>query len=153
METWTLTHKEEPVAIKFEIMKKIKSIWLTIFVIICFLFIQISYNNTPSHSIFSAFIAICYQSIDKGLDLSITNFTMNFTYTLIEFLFVSIWLLIASKVENKKMISIGLFLFVILWGFWMYSYRPYIEIDVFIISSIPFLISLGLIITHLIRKP
>lgn len=130
-------------------MNTIKNYWFAALVIICFLCIQISYNNTPSHSIFVAFIALLNETIDKGIDLSTHNFSMNFTYTLIEFLIVSLTLLISSLFENKKIITVGLLLFIFLWCFWIYMYEPYIEINIFILSSIPFFISLVLMMWHL----
>lgn len=133
-------------------MKNIKSILIAFLIIFCFLIIRISYNNTPSYSIFSSLIAICYQSIDKGWDFSITNFTMNFTYLIIEFLFVSTCLIIASIFKKKNLIIASSALFLGLWIFWGYIYKPYIEIDLYILSSIPFLISIIIMMAYLLKK-
>lgn len=139
--------REEPVATK--IMRKIKSFWIAIIVIISFLFIKVSYNGTPPISVFSSLIAILYQLIDKGWDFSLENFTMNFTYTFVEFLLTSVFLLYASITKNARLTFIALILFVLVWSLWLYSYKPYIDISLYLMSSIPFLILLGCYIIYL----
>lgn len=120
-------------------MQRLKYFFMSIIIIICFLCIQISYNGTPSVSIFSSLIAIIYESIDKGWNFSLDNWTMNFNFLLVEFLVVSSFLLISSKLNNIRLIKWSLSLFVILWLFWALTYKPYIEIKLYMLTSIPFL--------------
>lgn len=133
-------------------MRKIKSFWIAIAVIVSFLCVQISYNGTPSNSIFSSLIAILYQLIDKGWNFKLENFKMNFTYALLEFLVVSILLLFASILEQTKLTLVALTLFMLLWFFWLYSYEAYIEVDLYLLSSLCFLILTGGYFVYLIRK-
>lgn len=140
----------EQVATKY--MRKIKSFWIAIAVIVSFLCVQISYNGTPSNSIFSSLVAILYQLTDKGWNFELENFKMNFTYVFLEFFIVSILLLFASILEQTKLTLVILTLFVFLWFFWLFSYEPYIEVDLYLLSSLFFLILAGGYFVYLMRK-
>ena len=132
-------------------MQKIKYFILAIIITVFFLGIQISYNGTPSVSVFGSFIAIIYESMDKGWNFSTSNWTMNFNYLLIEFLTVSLFLLISCKLNNRKYILVSLILFLFIWTFWAFTYKPYIEINLYFLSSIPFLIASILLAVFVLR--
>lgn len=110
---------------------------LAITAIVCFLMIQISYNGGYSTSILSNLVIILKEA-KAGFKLD--NRIDNFNYSLIEFLLISIYLLTVSILNKKILMLIGLFLFIALWGFWLYIYSPYIEVDLFLKTSIPFLL-------------
>lgn len=115
--------------------------------IICLLFIQISYNGTPSVSLFSFFIVLINDSLNFGFslknsfNLGFDNFLNNYLFVLIEFLIVSTFGFISSLLNNIKLTKISIILLFTLWLFWAISYSWLIEIDLYLISSIPFLIS------------
>lgn len=117
-------------------MKKGITFLLAIIIIVCFLLIQISYNGGVGTSIFSNLVVILKES-KTGFKLD--NRIDNFNYSLIEFLLITTYLLTVSLVYKKRLILIGYSLFIILWGFWLYMYNPYIEVDLYLKTSIPFL--------------
>lgn len=133
-------------------MKKRKYILLSILIIVCFLTIQISYNNTPSCSIFRIFWISFGESLNYGFDFDVNHFTHNLIYNLIELLMVSFFLILAASFLRKKLMIACLGLFLFLWSFWAYSYEGLIEMDLYIISSIPFFLSLILIVIFLIKE-
>ena len=121
-------------------MRKLNILLGVVILIFCFLCIQISYNGTPSVSIFGSLVAITYNALDRGWDFGLTNWTMNFTFLIVEFIFVATCLLISSIIKNYKLLILSLILIIVLWLFWAITYSPYIEIKLYLLSSIPFLI-------------
>lgn len=113
---------------------------LSILIIISFLFIQINYNGMKSNSILISLLSILSESINNGWDLSLNNFVMNFTYNLIETICLSIFLLIVSFSKKINLHILAILLYILLWMFWLISYAGMIEIKIYILSSIPFLI-------------
>jgi hypothetical protein len=130
-------------------MKKNKYNILVFIIIVSFLYIQISYNGTPSISIFTCFIAIIYKSIGSGWNFSTNNFVLNYTYYLFEFLLISISLIVTSIIKKRNLILLSTFIFLFMWALWLYMLKPLIEFNIYLISSIPFLISIVLIISFL----
>ncbi len=128
-------------------MKKYKFFMMFLGTIICLLFIQISYNGTPSVSLFSFLIDLRNDSIKfgfyfkEGFNLTFNNFVNNYIFVLYEFLIVSSLGLISSLLNKIKLIGLSLILFIIIWLFWAIRYKGLIEIDLYLISSIPFLLS------------
>ncbi|WP_309608241.1 hypothetical protein [Flavobacterium sp.] len=123
-------------------MKNYKYIILAIITIVSFLYVQISYNGTPSISIFTCLITLIYRSLGNGWDFSVDNFQGNYTYYLVEFLLISIFILIVSKLKKHKLIFLGLVLYVFMWIIWLYMLNSLIEVNLYIKTSIPFLISI-----------
>lgn len=126
--------------IKIKKMKYNKLLLFALLVIISFLIIQISYNGMYSHSVFSSLYSILLQSIEKGCDFSTHDFTNNFIYNFIEVIALSLFLLISSILKKVKLSLIGVLLFIMLWLFWAVSYNGIIEIKLYILTSVPFLI-------------
>lgn len=126
--------------------------------IICLLFIQISYNGTPSVSLFSFFIVLINDSHNFGFslknsfNLGFDNFLNNYLFVLIEFLIVSSFGFISSLLNNVKLTGISIILLFTLWLFWAISYNWLMEIDLYLISSIPFLISCFLFGFTILKK-
>lgn len=139
-------------------MKRYKFFMMFLATIICLLFIQISYNGTPSVSLFSFFIVLINDSIKfgfnfkEGFNLGFDDFLNNYLFVLIEFLIVSFLGLISSLLNKVKLIGSSLILFIILWLFWAIRYKGLIEIDLYLISSIPFLLSCLFLGFMILRK-
>ncbi|WP_428232717.1 hypothetical protein [Flavobacterium sp.] len=121
-------------------MQKLNILLGVVILIFCFLCIQISYNGTPSVSIFGSLVAITYNALDKGWDFGLTNWKMNFTFLIVEFIFVATSLFVSAIIKKYKLLIFSLILIIALWLFWGITYRPYIEIKLYLLSSIPFLI-------------
>ncbi len=139
-------------------MKRYKSFMMFLVTIICLLFIQISYNGTPSVSLFSFFIVLINDSHNFGFslknsfNLGFDNFLNNYLFVLIEFLIVSSFGFISSLLNNVKLTGISIILLFTLWLFWAISYNWLMEIDLYLISSIPFLISCFLFGFTILKK-
>ncbi|XDZ55751.1 hypothetical protein FlaCF_2799 [Flavobacterium tructae] len=140
------------VLIKSYIMQKLNILLSVGILIFCFLCIQISYNDTPSVSIFGSLVAIAYNALDKGWDFGLTNWTMNFTFLIVEFIVVVTCLLISAIIKNYKLLIFSLILIILLWLFWGITYRPYIEIKLYLLSSIPFLIAFTTVLYLSLKK-
>ncbi len=139
-------------------MKRYKFFMMFLVTIICLLFIQISYNGTPSVSLFSFFIVLINDSHNFGfslknsIKLGFDNFLNNYLFVLIEFLIVSSFGFISSLLNNVKLTGISIILLFTLWLFWAISYNWLMEIDLYLISSIPFLISCFLFGFTILKK-
>lgn len=123
-------------------MKNHKYKILAIIITIFFLSIKLSYNGTPPITIFTAFITLIYKSLGNGWDFKNLNLKTNYTYYLIEFLLVSFLLFFSIYMEKYKLFFFSLILFLFMWSIWIYMLISLIEFDIYIISSLPFLISL-----------
>lgn len=139
-------------------MKKYEFFMMFLGTIICLLFIQISYNGTPSVSLFNFLINLINDSIKfgfyfkDGFNMTYNNFINNYIFVLYEFLIVSFLGLISSLLNKVKLIGLSLILFIILWLFWAIRYKGLIEIDLYLISSIPFLLSWALMGFIILKK-
>lgn len=133
-------------------MQNLRFFYTAIIIVICLWSIQISYNGTPSVSVFGSLISIIHQSLEKGWNFSLQNWTMNFNFILIEFLITSSFLLIVSKWNNIRLIKLALALIIIMWFFWFWTYKPYIEVELYLLSSIPFLITCTIMGFFALRK-
>lgn len=123
-------------------MEKIKNIVISFLILICFLMIRHNYNGGPSSSIFDLLWLVIKESFINGWDFSTHRFTMNFTYNLIEFLLVSIFIFIAALSGKKTMIILGMFALLCLWAFWLNCYKGLTDVNLYLKSSIPFFVSL-----------
>jgi len=114
--------------------------------------IRISYNGAPSDSLFSILLSVFYKLFSQE-KLYWDYQIINLNYSFIEFLLTSIYLLAVSILNKKILTSIGLFLFIALWGFWLCIYSSYIEVGLYLKTSIPFLlvIIIGLIVIYKIK--
>jgi hypothetical protein len=119
---------------------------------VSFLFIQIGYNSAPSGSIFNAFVVLIKEGIKNGFGFDNFNLKTNYSYYLIEFLLVGVVLIIATIQSNTRLMIIALIIFVFMWFMWFKMLQSIINSDLYLVTSIPFLIistalSLKLLIT------
>ncbi|MCC9070906.1 hypothetical protein LNQ49_04750 [Flavobacterium sp. F-65] len=133
-------------------MKNLNTLLSFAILVFCFLCIQISYNGTPSVSIFGCLVAIIFNALDNGWNFELTNWTMNFSFLVVEFIFVMFFLSISVLKKNYKLITFSLVLMIVLWSFWGITYNPYIEIKLYLLTSIPFLIVFILLLFLNLRK-
>jgi hypothetical protein len=134
-------------------MKKYINEIIAIIITICFLSIQISYNGTPSVSVFSAFRMLVKNGIESSFDLLNFNFKTNYTYYLIEFLFISSLLFLSIRYRKYRFSIILSLLYLIIWFLWYIFLRPIIDEKLFVLTSLPFLVSLiGLLILLLSKS-
>lgn|SRR5690606_9415170 len=133
-------------------MNKIRLFLISFLVIVSMSLIRISYNGAPSDSLFSILLSVFYKLFSQE-KLYWDYQIINLNYSFIEFLLTSIYLLAVSILNKKILTSIGLFLFIALWGFWLCIYSSYIEVGLYLKTSIPFLlvIIIGLIVIYKIK--
>lgn len=120
--------------------KSISSILISIIVIILFFCIQISYNSSPSYSIFSFLQKTIEYDIENGVNIKFSNYPLEFNLLLIEIIICSI-LLIVSSFFNNWIRIISLILFV---GLWLKNYIILdfvIDTREYLITSLPFLLA------------
>lgn len=133
-------------------IKRYKTVLLSILVIVSFLSIQINYNDMASFSLFSSFKIMFLEGVHNGWDFSTHDITMNFTYNLLEVLVLATVLLLSAIFRKIKLMIAAIILFVFLWLFWAFSYKGLIELDIYIMSSIPFLVLSFLLLYFLFRQ-
>lgn len=126
---------------------------LSILIVIFFLCIRISYNGTPSASFFTIFTSIIFRAIEKGWDYYNFDLTKNYNYYVIEFLIVSLLLILSSNFKKNILILVSLALFVLMWFIWLHMIKYLIQVDLYVKTSIPFLISSILMFILIFSKP
>ena len=131
----------------------VKNILFSSVVIVSFLIIRISYNNSPSHSIFEFIIRVILYDIEKGFSINFYDYPLDFNVLTIEIFSVFILLIYFVNFSQKifmKIISFILVLF--LWAKNLYLLDFTIDVNQYVMSSIPFLlISLGSVIFFVLK--
>ena len=95
----------------------VKNILFSSVVIVSFLMIGISYNNSPSYSIFEFIIRVILYDIEKGFSINFYDYPLDFNVLIIEIFSVFILLIYFVNFSQKifmKIISFILVLF--LWA-------------------------------------
>ena len=131
----------------------VKNILFSSVVIVSFLMIGISYNNSPSYSIFEFIIRVILYHIEKGFSINFYDYPLDFNVLTIEIFSVFILLIYFVNFSQKifmKIISFILVLF--LWAKNLYLLNFTIDVNQYVMSSIPFLlISLGSVIFFVLK--
>lgn len=131
----------------------VKNILFSSVVIVSFLMIGISYNNSPSHSIFEFIIRVILYDIEKVFSINFYDYPLDFNVLTIEIFSVFILLIYFVNFSQKifmKIISFILVLF--LWAKNLYLLDFTIDVNQYVMSSIPFLlISLGSVIFFVLK--
>ena len=131
----------------------VKNILFSSVVIVSFLIIRISYNNSPSHSIFEFIIRVILYNFEKGFSINFYDYPLDFNVLTIEIFSVFILLIYFVNFSQKifmKIISFILVLF--LWAKNLYLLDFTIDVNQYVMSSIPFLlISLGSVIFFVLK--
>ena len=131
----------------------VKNILFSSVVIVSFLMIGISYNNSPSHSIFEFIIRVILYNLEKGFSINFYDYPLDFNVLTIEILSVFILLIYFVNFSQKifmKIISFILVLF--LWAKNLYLLDFTIDVNQYVMSSIPFLlISLGSVVFFMLK--
>ena len=131
----------------------VKNILFSSVVIVSFLIIGISYNNSPSYSIFEFIIRVILYNFEKGFSINFYDYPLDFNVLTIEIFSVFILLIYFVNFSQKifmKIISFILVLF--LWEKNLYLLDFTIDVNQYVMSSIPFLlISLGSVIFFVLK--
>ena len=131
----------------------VKNILFSSVVIVSFLIIGISYNNSPSYSIFEFIIRVILYNFEKGFSINFYDYPLDFNVLIIEIFSVFILLIYFVNFSQKifmKIISFILVLF--LWVKNLYLLNFTIDVNQYVMSSIPFLlISLGSVIFFVLK--
>ena len=131
----------------------VKNILFSSVVIVSFLIIRISYNNSPSYSIFEFIIRVILYDIENGFSINFYDYPLDFNVLTIEIFSVFILLIYFVNFSQKifmKIISFILVLF--LWAKNLYLLDFTIDVNIYVMSSIPFLlISLGSVIFFVLK--
>ena len=131
----------------------VKNILFSSVVIVSFLIIRISYNNSPSYSIFEFIIRVILYNFEKGFSINFYDYPLDFNVLTIEIFSVFILLIYFVNFSPKifmKIISFILVLF--LWAKNLYLLDFTIDVNQYVMSSIPFLlISLGSVIFFVLK--
>ena len=131
----------------------VKNILFSSVVIVSFVMIGISYNNSPSHSIFEFIIRVILYDIEKVFSINFYDYPLDFNVLTIEIFSVFILLIYFVNFSQKifmKIISFILVLF--LWAKNLYLLDFTIDVNQYVMSSIPFLlISLGSVIFFVLK--
>ena len=131
----------------------VKNILFSSVVIVSFLIIRISYNNSPSYSIFEFIIRVILYNFEKGFSINFYDYPLDFNVLTIEIFSVFILLIYFVNFSQKifmKIISFILVLF--LWAKNLYLLDFTIDVNQYVMSSIPFLlISLGSVVFFVLK--
>ena len=131
----------------------VKNILFSSVVIVSFLIIRISYNNSPSYSIFEFIIRVILYNFEKGFSINFYDYPLDFNVLTIEIFSVFILLIYFVNFSQKifmKIISFILVLF--LWAKNLYLLNFTIDVNQYVMSSIPFLlISLGSVVFFVLK--
>ena len=131
----------------------VKNILFSSVVIVSFLMIGISYNNSPSYSIFEFIIRVILYNFEKGFSINFYDYPLDFNVLTIEIFSVFILLIYFVNFSQKifmKIISFILVLF--LWAKNLYLLDFTIDVNQYVMSSIPFLlISLGSVVFFVLK--
>ena len=131
----------------------VKNILFSSVVIVSFLIIRISYNNSPSYSIFEFIIRVILYNFEKGFSINFYDYPLDFNVLTIEIFSVFILLIYFLNFSQKifmKIISFILVLF--LWAKNLYLLDFTIDVNQYVMSSIPFLlISLGSVVFFVLK--
>ena len=115
----------------------VKNILHSSVVIVSFLIIGISYNNSPSYSIFEFIIRVILYDIEKGFSINFYDYPLDFNVLTIEIFSVFILLIYFVNFSQKifmKIISFILVLF--LWAKNLYLLNFTIDVNQYVMSSI-----------------
>ena len=131
----------------------VKNILFSSVVIVSFLMIGISYNNSPSYSIFEFIIRVILYNLENGFSINFYDYPLDFNVLTIEIFSVFILLIYFVNFSQKifmKIISFILVLF--LWVKNLYLLDFTIDVNQYVMSSIPFLlILLGSVIFFVLK--
>ena len=131
----------------------VKNILFSSVVIVSFLIIRISYNNSLSYSIFEFIIRVILYNLENGFSINFYDYPLDFNVLTIEIFSVFILLIYFVNFSQKifmKIISFILVLF--LWAKNLYLLDFTIDVNQYVMSSIPFLlISLGSVIFFVLK--
>lgn len=131
----------------------VKNILFSSVVIVSFLIIRISYNNSLSYSIFEFIIRVILYNLENGFSINFYDYPLDFNVLTIEIFSVFILLIYFVNFSPKifmKIISFILVLF--LWAKNLYLLDFTIDVNQYVMSSIPFLlISLGSVIFFVLK--
>ena len=131
----------------------VKNILHSSVVIVSFLIIRISYNNSPSYSIFEFIIRVILYNFEKGFSINFYDYPLDFNVLTIEIFSVFILLIYFVNFSQKifmKIISFILVLF--LWAKNLYLLDFTMDVNQYVMSSIPFLlISLGSVVFFMLK--
>ena len=131
----------------------IKNILLSSIIITSFLIIRISYNNSPSYSVFEFIIRVILYNLENGFSINFYDYPLDFNVLTIEIFSVFILLIYFVNFSQKifmKIISFILVLF--LWAKNLYLLDFTIDVNQYVMSSIPFLlILLGSVIFFVLK--
>ena len=107
---------------------KIRSIWIVLVIISCFLFIHGGYNH-PNDTLLEGLLWIVKEN---GIQLRYDDLPL-------QFIIVAVFLIVSALLERKALIIVGIAALMVLLGLWMYLLSYSIEFDT--LSLIPFLVS------------
>lgn len=131
--------------------KRISSILISIVIVILFFCIRVSYNNSPSYSLFLFLKQTIEYDIKNGVSIKLSSYPLEFNLLLIEIIICSVLLIVSSFLNNWiKIISLLLFV-----GLWL---KNYIILDFvvdkreYLITSLFFLLTVLIYIIILIFK-
>ena len=119
----------------------IKNILLSSIIITSFLIIRISYNNSPSYSVFEFIIRGFLYNLENGFSINLYDYPLDFNVLIIEIFLVFILLIYFVNFSQKifmKIISFILVLF--LWVKNLYLLNFTIDVNIYVMSSAPFLL-------------
>ncbi len=126
---------------------------LSFVLICCFLFIRISYNGSKSDSVFHFLKVYIYKAYINRHSTSLESITKDLGLHAIIMIFIFISYILLSYLY-KKWIQISInTLFFCYWIILVYSYSSYIDVKLYILTSIPFLLFLSIIYIASLRIP
>jgi hypothetical protein len=121
---------------------RLKSIWLVIVVISCFLIIHQNYNSSPYTSLFTVF-----RHFLSGGGLIFNLKPDNY---ILHFVVITLYLVFTALLEKKLLVLIGLFCLVGLLMFWIYTLHGVIDFKLYTI--VPFALSSAFSIIYLGKR-
>lgn len=118
---------------------KVKPIWLSLIVIVCFLCVHFKYNFAPFESVGLALYSIIREY----------GFTFDTYDYPLQFIIVASFLIVVSIFEKKIFIIAGIIMLMLLLSFWVYRYSYFLEFSY--ISMMPFILTCIVSIIILLR--
>lgn len=120
---------------------------LYILIAVSFIFIGISYNNSPSHSIMSFIIQTIKYNVENDFLINFENYPLNFNILTGEIIVVFLFFFYAFFAKKKFLKLISILFLCLLWIKNLIVLDFVINTTKYLITSIPFII---FIITYLL---
>jgi len=123
-------------------MKKSISILSSLLIFILFLIIRISYNGGAPSFVYEGLYVTLLDVLKNGLKIRFEYYDVSLAARLVEIIIIFTGLLLTSVFNKWKIILFFQFFLLFYWLILSIMSAPYIEVDLYYLSSMPFILAL-----------